>query len=112
MFDHVKRVAGWTTMACHVYDHAYCKVMTIVICDMQSKDIKVQQIMWIKLNETMLKHMFPKLNFKGFMIDNTQANWNTINIVYGYGDPFVKIADNNSPIYSIGLSHSIGTQKN
>jgi len=27
-----------------------------------------------KLNETMLKHGFPKLNFKGFMIDNAQAN--------------------------------------
>jgi hypothetical protein len=42
MFDHVKHVVGWTTMACHVYNHAYCKVMTIAICDMQSKDIKVQ----------------------------------------------------------------------
>jgi hypothetical protein len=35
MFDHVKCVAGWTTMACHVYDHTYCKMMTIMICDMQ-----------------------------------------------------------------------------
>jgi hypothetical protein len=34
MFDHVKRVVGWTTMTCHVYDSAYCKVMTIVVCDM------------------------------------------------------------------------------
>jgi hypothetical protein len=42
MFGHVKRVDGWTTMACHVYDLAYCKVMTIAICDMQSKDTKVQ----------------------------------------------------------------------
>jgi hypothetical protein len=33
MFDHVKRVVGWTTMACHVYNLAYCKMMTIVICD-------------------------------------------------------------------------------
>jgi hypothetical protein len=24
MFDHVKRVKNWTTMACHVYDSAYC----------------------------------------------------------------------------------------
>jgi hypothetical protein len=45
MFDHVKRVQEWTTMACHVYDAAYCKVMTIAICDMQSKDTKVQCIM-------------------------------------------------------------------
>ena len=24
MFDHVKRVNNWTTMACHVYDSQYC----------------------------------------------------------------------------------------
>jgi hypothetical protein len=69
MFDHVKCVVGWTTMACHVYDFIYCKVMTIVICDIQSKDIKVQQIMWTKLNEMMLKKRFPKPKFKGFSID-------------------------------------------
>jgi hypothetical protein len=34
MFDHVKWVQEWTTMACHVYDAAYCKVMTIAVCDM------------------------------------------------------------------------------
>jgi len=58
-------------MACHVYDPIYCKVMTIVICDMQSRGIKTQQIMWTKLNEMMLKNRFPKLKFKGFMIDST-----------------------------------------
>jgi hypothetical protein len=41
MFDHVKHVQEWTTMACHVYDVAYCKVMTITVCDMQSEDTKV-----------------------------------------------------------------------
>jgi hypothetical protein len=35
MFDHVKQVQEWTTMAYHVYDAAYCKVMTIPACDMQ-----------------------------------------------------------------------------
>jgi hypothetical protein len=34
MFDHVKRVQGWMTMACHVYDPIYCKVMFIDIFDM------------------------------------------------------------------------------
>jgi hypothetical protein len=61
-------------MACHVYDPTYYKVMTIVICDIQSEDTEVQQIMWIKYNETMLKNRFPKLNFKGFMDDSAQAN--------------------------------------
>jgi len=40
MFDHVKRVKGWTTIACHVYDSGFCKVMTIAVCDMQSEDTK------------------------------------------------------------------------
>ncbi len=34
MFDHVKCFQGWTTMACHIYDPIYCKVMMITICDM------------------------------------------------------------------------------
>jgi hypothetical protein len=49
--------------------------------------------MWTKLNETMLKHRFPKLNFQGFMGDSAQANWNSIKIVYGYGDPSIMMVD-------------------
>ncbi len=71
MFDHVKCVVGWTIMACHVYNHVYYKVMTITICDRYFEKIEVQPIMWTKLNEIMLKHGFPKLDFKGFMVDNT-----------------------------------------
>jgi hypothetical protein len=47
MFDHVKRVKKWTIMACHVYDSAYCHVMTIAICDMQSEDAAAQSVLWI-----------------------------------------------------------------
>ncbi len=93
MFDHVKHVASWTTMACHVYNSTYCKVMTIVVCDMQFEETKVQQIMWTKFNEMKQKHDFPKSNFKGFMANNTQANWNAIKIVYGLGDPYVRMID-------------------
>jgi hypothetical protein len=50
MSDHVKHVQEWTTMACHVYDLMYYKVLTIVNCDMQSESIKVQCVMWAKLN--------------------------------------------------------------
>jgi hypothetical protein len=50
MFDHVKQIVGWTTMACHVCDPKYYKVMTIIVCDMQSKDVKTQHIMWKKVN--------------------------------------------------------------
>jgi len=38
--------------------------------------------------------MFPKSNFKGFMVNSAQGNWNAIKIVYGYGDPSVKMVDN------------------
>jgi hypothetical protein len=44
MFDHVKRVRLWTTMACHVYDSTYCRVMTIAVCDMQSEDVAAQSV--------------------------------------------------------------------
>jgi hypothetical protein len=77
----------------HVYNPAYCKVVTITICDMQSKDTKAQQVMWTKLNDTMLKCMFLKENFKGFMVDNAQANWNAIIIVYGSRDPSMRMVD-------------------
>jgi hypothetical protein len=49
--------------------------------------------MWTKLIEMMLKHMFSKPNFKGFMVDNAQANWNFIKIVYGSRDPFIKMVN-------------------
>jgi hypothetical protein len=65
----------------------------IVVCDMQSKDIEPQQLMWTKFNETMLKHRFPKLNFKGFMADNTQANWHAVKIVYGSRAPSIRMFD-------------------
>ncbi len=35
MFNHVTRVQGWMTMACHIYDLIiYCKITTIMVCDM------------------------------------------------------------------------------
>jgi hypothetical protein len=62
-------------------------MMIITVCDMQFKDTEIQ------LNETMLKNKFPKPNFKGFMVDNAQINWNVVIIVYGLGDPYVKMVD-------------------
>ncbi len=66
--------------------------MTIAIY-MQFEDTKVQPIMWKKLNNTMFKHGFPKPNFKGFMVDNMQANWNVVIIVYDSWDVNVKMVD-------------------
>ena len=53
MFDHVKRVTNWTTMACHVYDATYQRVMTIACCDFQSEDKDAQIIFWKNLNHVM-----------------------------------------------------------
>jgi hypothetical protein len=89
MFDHVKRVKEWTTMAYHVYDATYCKVMTIAVCDMQFEDTKVQCIMWRELNNLMAKNGVENTNFKGIMADSAQANWNAVRIVYGSSDPKV-----------------------
>ena len=38
IFYHVKRVKKWTTLACHVYDSTYYKVLTIAISDMLFED--------------------------------------------------------------------------
>jgi len=69
MLDHVKCVQGWTTMACHVYDSIYCKVMTIMVCDMQFEDTEVQCILWRKLNVVVEKKGLGTPAFKGFMVD-------------------------------------------
>ena len=37
----------------------------------------------------MIRHGIPSLQFQGFMADSAQANWNTVRIVYGGGDPKV-----------------------
>jgi hypothetical protein len=66
---------------------AMCTMQPIAVCDMQSKDTKVQCIMWRDFNEPMQKNGMEKPNFKGFMADSAQANWNTVRIVYGSGDP-------------------------
>lgn len=87
MFDHVKRVSSWTTMACHVYDSKYCKVMTIALCDMQSEDAEAQELFWLHLNEVMRKNGLETTNFKGFMADSAGANWHAVRKVYGNGDP-------------------------
>ena len=72
MFDHIKRVKKWTKMACYVYDSTYCSVMTIVVCDMQSKDVAIQSVLWKILNVVLAKHGIPEPNFKGFVGDSAQ----------------------------------------
>jgi hypothetical protein len=93
MFDHVKRVKNWTTMACHVYDSAYCRVMTIAVCDMQSEDAAAQMVLWKNLNDVMVRHGVPEPKFKGFMADSAKENWNAVRVIYGSGDASIPMKD-------------------
>jgi hypothetical protein len=36
---------------------------------------------------------FANPNFKGFMADNAQANWNVVHIMYGFGNASMKMVD-------------------
>jgi hypothetical protein len=93
MFDHFKRVKYWTTLACHIYDSAYRRVMTITIYDMQLKDADAQMVLWKNLNDVMARHGIPEPKFKGFMVDSAQANWNAIRVIYGSGDTTISMKD-------------------
>ncbi len=44
MFDHMKRVVDWTIMVCHVYDHVYCKVLTIAVVICSLKALKLNDL--------------------------------------------------------------------
>ena len=86
MFDHVKCLKDWTTFACYVYDSKYCKIMTIACSDMQFENGVAQTLFWENLNSVMLDNGVSKVNFKGFMADNAQANWNAVRKIYGVDD--------------------------
>ena len=86
MFDHVKRINGWTTLGVHVYDPIHSKVMTICVCDTKSESVKYQKQMWRSLLAVIEKHSVLNVNFCGFMVDNVQANFNAIREIFGSGD--------------------------
>jgi hypothetical protein len=59
--------------------------MTIASCDMQSKDCDAQIVFWKNLNAVMERNGVVHTNFKGFMADSAQANWNAVRVIYGNG---------------------------
>jgi hypothetical protein len=69
MFDQEKCVQGWTTMACHIYNPVYYKVMTIAVCDIESKNMEIRCILRRKLTTFTDKKRLGTLVFKGFMAD-------------------------------------------
>ena len=86
MFDHVKRVVGWTSLGAHVYDPVFCKVMTICVCDMMCKMADAQEQMWLSMINLLGRHGVENVNFKGFMADSAQANFNAVRKIFGSGD--------------------------
>jgi hypothetical protein len=60
---------------------------------MQSEDVRAQTVMWQFLNGIMAKHGYDEVNFKGFMADSAQANWNCVRKIYGSGDATVPMPD-------------------
>jgi hypothetical protein len=71
---------------------------------MQSKDTKVQYILWRKLNAIVEKKWLGMPIFKGFMADGAQTNENDVHIVYGIGDPIIKMVDKEWTCFSIGFN--------
>ncbi len=49
--------------------------------------------MWTKLNHMTLKFGLVNPNFKGFMADSAQANWNGLCFMYGSRDVSMKMVD-------------------
>ncbi len=90
MFYHVKHVQGWTTMGCHVYDMTYYKVLIIIICDMQFDDLDSQVFMRSSLTRLVKKvGRIENVNFKGFMANDAQTNFNAMRRMFGFGDPTI-----------------------
>lgn len=82
IFDHFKCVKAWTTMACHVYNSAFYRVVTIALCHMQSEDVAAKTLLWRNLNVVMARHGVPITYFKGFMANIAQANWNAVRMIW------------------------------
>ncbi len=49
--------------------------------------------MWRKLNTIVEKKGLGTTILKGFMADGAYENWNVVHIVYGTGDPTIKMVD-------------------
>ena len=91
MFDHIKRVVGWTTMSCHVFDAEFGRLMTIATCEISNNDAESQKHMWVALNKVMERNGVPNPYFKGFIANRDEANWEAVRVIYGNGDPNCKL---------------------
>ena len=93
MFNHVKRVVGWTSLEAHVYDPVYCKVRTIAVCDVMWQMAEAQEQMWQSMLSLLSEHGVKNVNFKGFMADSVHANFNVVMKIFGLGDKNVPMEE-------------------
>ena len=49
MFNHIKKVKDWTTFGIHVHNLDYYSMMTVDVCDMQSKKADPKEGVWMSL---------------------------------------------------------------
>ena len=76
-------------MGIHIYDLENCKVMTIAVCDMQSDSSNAHTQVWLSKLNILDKNGMSNVNFKGFMCNSAQINFNVVRILFGSGDPTV-----------------------
>jgi hypothetical protein len=60
---------------------------------MQSKNTEARCILWKKLNAIIERKGLHTFVFKGFKANGVQANWNVVHIIYGTGNPTMKMVD-------------------
>ena len=60
-------------------------LLTIATCEMKEEDMVAQCLFWNSLNEVMQSNGFEKADFRGFMADEAQANWNALREVFNNG---------------------------
>ena len=82
MFDHVKRIHNWTTMACHIYEPNFYSLMTIPICEMKGEDVDSQLLLWNGIKKCLVDRGIPIPDMK-FITDNAMANWHAVRQFYG-----------------------------
>ncbi len=79
-------------MACHANDVMYYKIMTIAFATYNLKTLKCNRSCG-RSSMKQWSNTSPKPNFKGFMVDNVQANWNAFKIIYDFGDMSVRMVN-------------------
>ena len=93
MFDHMQILKDWKILGVHVYDPEYYKIMTIVVCDMQSEKENAQEHIWLLMLTVLEKHGINSANFTGFVSDKAQTNFNIMRVIFGSGNPTILMAN-------------------